>query len=111
MADKSTTPSPGDKYFKGRVIQGQQVLRYVVWNGIRNYQNAPPLDAIKASENMQGTQVHVRVDGNAVEDIEVLIAAPLQHPNVGGLVVWARDHQTYLSIVQRLTQPGCTWLT
>ena len=37
---------PGNKYFKGRCIQGQQVLHYVVWDGVRNYENAPPLQAI-----------------------------------------------------------------
>jgi hypothetical protein len=99
------------RYFKGRVICGQQVLRYVVWDGIRNYENAPPLQAIKALEKMQGTQVHVRVGADAVEDIEVLIAAPLEHPDVGGLVVWTRDHKTYRSILRRLTQPGHIWLT
>jgi hypothetical protein len=102
---------PGNKYFKGRCIQGQQVLHYVVWDGVRNYENAPPLQAIAALEKMHGKQLQLRVDKDAVEDIEYLIAAPLQHPEVGGLVVWARDHKIYRSIVQRLTQPGCTWLT
>jgi hypothetical protein len=106
-----TETKPGNKYFKGRVIRGQRVLHYVVWDGIRNYENAPPLQAIKAAEKMQGKQLHLRVDKNAVEDIEYLIAAPLQHPEVGGLVVWARDHKTYRAIVQQLTQPGCIWLT
>lgn len=64
---------PGKKYFRGRVIRGEQVLRYVVWDGIRNYENAPPLQAIKALEKMEGTQLHLRVDENAVEDIEELI--------------------------------------
>jgi hypothetical protein len=100
----------GDRYFQGRVIRGQQVLRFVVWDGVRNYKNAPPLLAIKVAEKMQGTQLNPRVDENAVEDIEVLIAAPLECPNVGGLVIWTRNHQTYRSIVRQLTRPGCTWL-
>jgi hypothetical protein len=104
------TNKSGDKYFKGRVICGQNVLHYVVWNGVHNYENTPPLQAIKALEKMQGIQLHVRVGEDAVEDIEVLLAAPLEKPGVGGLVVWTEDDQTYRSIVQRLTKPGCNWL-
>lgn len=87
------------------------MLHYVIWNEIRNYKNAPPLAAIAQAENMQGVQVHLKVGEEAVEDIEHLIAAPLYDPEVGGLVVWTKNHRTYQLIVRQLTQPGCVWLT
>jgi hypothetical protein len=99
------------KYFKGRIIRGERALHYVVWDGIRNYKNAPPLQAIAQFENMQGVQLHLKVGEKAVDDIEHLIAAPLCYRGVGGLVVWTENHRTYQLIVQRLTQPGRIWLT
>jgi hypothetical protein len=71
-----------------------------------DYQNAPPLQAIALAEKMPGVQLHLKVDEEALEDIEYLIAAPMDGcPEVGGLVVWARDHRTYRLIVQRLGGP------
>jgi hypothetical protein len=106
-----STARPGSKYFKGRAILGERVLRSVVWDGVRDYQNAPPLQALAIAEKMRGVQLHLQVDEDAVEDIEVLIRAPLVDPQVGGLVVWTRDHRTYRLIVQRLTKPPQAWLT
>jgi hypothetical protein len=102
---------PGSKYFKGRVVYGNRVLRYVVWDGVRNYENAPPLQALAALEKMPGLQLNLRVDETAVEDIEYLITAPMDGcPDCGGLVVWTRDHRTYRLIVQRMAQSPQTWL-
>jgi hypothetical protein len=93
----------GSKYFKGRIIRGERVLHYVVWDGVRDYENAPPLDAIARAEQMPGTQLHVKVDASAVEDIHELITAPFEGcPECGGLVVWARDHRTYRRLVRVL---------
>jgi hypothetical protein len=103
---------PGKKYFKGRCIAGERVLHYVVWDGIYNYENAPPLQAIAMAEKMPGLQLHVKVGADAVEDIYELIAAPLDAcPEADGLVVWTQDHRTYRLIVQQLTKPGCIRLT
>jgi hypothetical protein len=97
---------PGAKYFKGRIIRGTRVLLYVVWDGVENYRNAPPLQAIALMEKMPGVQLHLKVDEEALEDIEYLIAAPMDGcPEVGGLVVWTRDHRTYRLIVQRMSGP------
>jgi hypothetical protein len=53
------------------------------------------------------------VDENAVEDIHEIITAPLDTcPEVGGLVVWTKDHRTYRLIVQQLTAlEDHVWLT
>jgi hypothetical protein len=57
---------PGSKYFKGRYIRGARVLHYVVWDGIHDYLNTPPLQAIALVEKMPGLQLHVKVDADAV---------------------------------------------
>jgi hypothetical protein len=104
------THPPGKKYFKGRIIYGERVLHYVVWDGIRNYKDAPPLQAIAKAESMQGLQLHLKVGEEAVEDIVELIAAPLTGcPEAGGLVVWTQDHRTYQLIVRKLARSGL-WL-
>jgi len=96
---------PGSKYFKGRVIHDERVLRFFVWDGVRNYENAPPLQTIALVEKTTGLQLHVKVDEDAVEDIHQIIAGPCRDcPEVGSLVVWTRDHRTYRLIVQRLAQ-------
>lgn len=83
------------------------MLRYIIWDGVHDYENAPPLQAIALVEKMPRLQVHVKVDEDAVEDIHQIITGPCQVcPEVGGLVVWTRDHRTYRLIVQRLTAPG-----
>jgi len=98
---------PGAKYFKGRVIHDRHVLHYVVWDGVRDYENAPPLQAIALAEKMPGLQLHVKVDEDAVEDIYKVIVGPVYDcPEVGGLVVWTKDHRTYRLIVQQLTRSG-----
>jgi hypothetical protein len=102
---------PGAKYYVVRVIRGERVLKVAVWDGVRDYENAPPLDALAVAERMLGTQLHLRVDEGAVEDIETLIDAPLDIPGVGGLVVWTRDHRTYRLIVQQVDKSKQGWLT
>jgi hypothetical protein len=88
------------------------VIRYVVWDGVRNYEQAPPLGVIALAEKMPGLQLYVKVGEDAVEDVHQIIAGPLHAcPEVGGLVVWAQDHRTYQLITQRLTAPGAhIWL-
>jgi hypothetical protein len=54
-----------------------------------------------------GPVVYVRVDEDAIEDIYELIDAPRSCPEMGGVVVWTRDHRTYRLIVHRLTEQGC----
>jgi hypothetical protein len=98
---------PGDKYFKGRVIGGERVFHYIVWDGVRDYENQPPLRNLAVVEKT-GKLIYVRVDETAVEDIEdinALIRSPMQFcPDVGGLVVWTRDHRTYRLIVQYVSK-------
>jgi hypothetical protein len=100
----------GAKYFKGRVIRGERTVQYIVWDGVKRYRNVPPLDRIAEVEKMEGEQLRLQVDDTAVEDIYELIAAPLDWPEVGGLVVWAKDHRTYLLILQRLSRPDRIWM-
>ena len=104
---------PGSKYFKGRIYQGKRVLHYIIWDGVRDYRNEPPLKIIAAQ--FEGTALHVKVDAQAIEDIDdlhALLAAPLDGcPDCGALVMWARDHRTYRRIVQHLTDPDRIWLT
>src|SRR5262245_17654368 len=98
---------PGSKYFKGRIFAGERVLHYIIWDGVRDYQNEPPLKGIAAQ--FPGVALHVKVDADAVEDIEdlhVLLSSPIDAcPDCGSLVMWARDHWTYRLIVQHLTGP------
>lgn len=101
---------PGSKYFAGRLVRGERVLRYVVWDGVHAYKNAPPLQAIATVEKMLGIQLHLQIDETAVEDIEELIRIPAEDPEVGGLVVWTQDHRTYRLIVQRLSKSPPAWL-
>jgi hypothetical protein len=97
---------PGAKYFKGRLIRGERVLHYVVWDGGHGYKNAPPLQALALAEKMRGL-LYVQVGEDAIEDIHEIIDAPCRScPEVGGLVVWTRDHRTYRLIVRRLTEQG-----
>jgi hypothetical protein len=99
---------PGSKYFKCRLICGEQLLQVVVWDGVCGFENAPPLQVIALIEKMRGVQLCVQVDEDAIEDIHEVIAAPCRScPEVGGLVVWTRDHRTYCLIVHRLTEQGC----
>lgn|SRR5262249_2647275 len=99
---------PGSKYFTGRIICGERVLRYFIWDGVRDYENAPPLQTIALVEKTTGLQLHVKVDEDAVEDIYEIVASPCQScPEVGSLVVWTRDHRTYRLIVHQLTARGC----
>jgi hypothetical protein len=103
---------PGSKYFCGRVIRGAQVLRYVVWDGIKDHRNVPPLQRIAQEEKITDPQVWV-VDKGAVSRIkEMLRAGPIDCPGAGGVVVWARSHKVYRRIVERLTEPApdCVWL-
>jgi len=69
---------PGSKYFKGRIYQGERVLHYIIWDGVRDYRNEPPLKIIAA--RFEGAALHVKVDAQAIEDIDdlhALLAAPL----------------------------------
>jgi hypothetical protein len=52
---------PGTKYFKGRAVQGERVLHYIVWDGVHDYERAPPLDAF-AQIVPPGIQLHLKVD-------------------------------------------------
>jgi hypothetical protein len=104
---------PGSQYFKGRCVCGERVMHYVIWDGVRDYEKVPPLEVLDLVEKMPGQQLHVQVDENAVEDIHEIITAPLDTcPEVGGLVVWTKDHRTYRLIVQQLTAlEDHVWLT
>jgi hypothetical protein len=96
---------PGSKYFKGRLVCGERVFHYVIWDGVHNYENPPPLQALVLAEKM-GPLVYVRVDEDAVEDIQELIDAPRSYPEMNGVVVWTRDHRTYRLIVHQLVKTG-----
>ena len=37
---------------RGRIIRGERVLQYVVWDGVHDYENAPPLQGIALVEKM-----------------------------------------------------------
>jgi hypothetical protein len=88
---------PGKKYFKGRIIKGERVFHYAIWDGVRNYENKPPHPKRWLS---------LRVDETTLEDIETLICIPADDPKIAGLVVWTRDHRTYQMIVRRLHAGG-----
>jgi hypothetical protein len=42
--------SPGEKYFKGRLCKGPEAHHYVVWDGVRDYQNKPPAAGVMKAE-------------------------------------------------------------
>jgi hypothetical protein len=94
-------------YFKGRTVCGKRVFHWVIWDGVHDYANEPPLQAFAA----QGLPLHLKVGEDAVEDIYDLIHAPMADPEVGGLVVWTEDHRTYRLIVRELSRREVTWLT
>jgi hypothetical protein len=100
---------PGSKYFKGRLVGRERVLQYVIWDGVRDFQNVPP-QALALTEKMQGLQLYVQVDADSVDDIREVIVGPYRAcPEAGGLVVWTRDHRTYRRIVRRL-MGDAAWL-
>jgi hypothetical protein len=84
------------------------MLPYVIWDGLHDYENVPPLQIIALREKMQGLQLYVQVGADSVKDIHEVIACPYRAcPEAGGLVIWTRDHQTYRRIVRRLMRMAC----
>ncbi len=101
---------PGKKYFKGRIYVGDAVHHYVIWDGVRDFQNAPS-EAVIAAEfprpprAIYTAQVSTEMlmEHSATFMLDVLLLAP--EPN-SHFILWARDHRTYRTIVEEMTRDG-----
>jgi hypothetical protein len=102
---KRTEFVPGHKYFKGRVIAGKRVHHYVVWDGLNNYESAPPPNLLLV-EKLAGRVVIAQIR-NGKAGRETITALLMSCDSV---VLWARDTAVYRAIVQNLTQQSDGWL-
>jgi hypothetical protein len=87
------------KYFKGRVYAGERMQPYVVWDGWRDYRNHPPPQLMDA-EGLTGKVIVAQVHDPSV-GVE-FVSDALR--SCDSLVVWARDHEVYQSIVKNLRE-------
>jgi hypothetical protein len=85
------------KYFKGRSYTGMRMQPWVVWDGWRDYQNLVPPQLLHA-EGLTGDVAIVQVHDPSlgVEFFTDMLRS------CDSLVVWARDHEVYQSIVKNL---------
>jgi hypothetical protein len=99
-------PKPGEKYFKGRVYRNGKMIPYVVWDGVRGYENTPPptlLIAEQLTGNIGIVQIGKKAN-NIHETTDVLTAA------FDSLVLWTRDHEVYRWIVDKMMARSSMWM-
>jgi hypothetical protein len=87
------------KYFKGRAYTDMRMQPWVIWDGWRDYQDCPPPQLIDA-EGLTG-RVVIRKTRDPSVGVE-FVSAALR--SCDSLVVWARDHEVYQSIVKNIRE-------
>jgi hypothetical protein len=97
---------PGQKYFKGRVYERERMVPYVVWDGVRDYESAPP-PGLMLAENLTGRVVIAQVRNRAVgtETIRALLK------DCDSAILWARNNGVYRAIVENITRQSHGWLS
>ena len=93
--------TPGAKYFKGRLYDGSGMCPWVVWDGVRAYENEPPPSLLVAEKLI----AQIRSLRAGSETITTLLK------NSDGVVLWARDHRTYRAIVENIQRQSDGWLS
>ena len=100
-------PLPGEKYFKGRVYNGSEVHHYVVWDGIHDYQNMPPVAGVMMMEFPPGRgDIHIVQIGKPGAGVQPTLNALMALGPDVHMILWARDHRTYRAIVKELEGAG-----
>jgi hypothetical protein len=87
----------GEKYYKSRLrdLDGRW-HRIVVWDGVCDYENEPPLE-LMVYEKLGGKLGIVQINPNMeVSNKDALLEIIEAFDNV---VLWARDHATYRILV------------
>jgi hypothetical protein len=95
------------KYLRGALIKGRDYVRFVMWDGIRNYENEPPISALCAAEQLDREMLLV-VKIDHAQGQSVLDAVEGAAGCTNDLVVWARDHRTYRFAVDEWSR-GSMW--
>jgi hypothetical protein len=92
----------GAKYFKGRVLTDERMYRFVVWDGLRDYESPPLLPQLAAAEGFKGrwlvVQTHKHDWHN--EDVAKFLVDDRD------LIIWTRDAATYRGLVKNLSAEG-----
>jgi hypothetical protein len=102
---------PGKKLFKGRIIHPttHRVVHYVVWDGVRDYENEPSQELIALLANAAGPDGTVGIvqirNHKAGRKLIEFLNGPFDH-----FIIWARDHHTYRAIVDNLEAQSDAWI-
>jgi hypothetical protein len=93
-----TTAVSGRKYYKGRLYQDGKTFPYVVWDGVRSYENHPPIELFAAE--LCGPEIAIMQIGKKPRNIREVLTTLIE--TADSVVLWARDHTTYRAIVDEM---------
>jgi hypothetical protein len=96
-AGRSSPSVPEPKYHKSRVYTQGRMCPVVVWDGVHGYENIPP-PALLIAENLMG-RIGIAQIRNRKAGIDTILALLKETDSV---IIWARDHATYRSIVTNI---------
>jgi hypothetical protein len=100
---------PGERYFKMTMINGDNTVRVVVWDGIRHYENEPLVPNICALEKMDSSLLTI-VQTRRGREVVKIVNRVLGSGN--DLIIWTRDHKTYCEAVDEMSnQPNVVYAT
>jgi hypothetical protein len=101
---------PGTQYFKGRILFPDKTVRFVVWDGVKDYENLPPPElaaVIFKGPKGPGESRNVAIlQVNEERFNERTIHAAAK--STDGLILWARDHKLYRRMVKQMSK--APWL-
>jgi hypothetical protein len=99
-------PAPGKKYFKGRIYRRGKVHPFVVWDGMRDYENEPPPHLFIA-EGLRGRIGIKQLRKKPRSTLETIV---LLAGSFDSIVLWTRDHALYRTIVDEVTAQSNVWM-
>ena len=96
---------PGAKYHKTRVhsIDGPKIASIVIWDGIKNYENEPPIPSIVIAEKFDAKKLLVIQVGKDWEEGELRFQLGIEAAYDGADVIfYAANHAVYRQLCRSI---------
>jgi hypothetical protein len=90
------------KYYKATMIRGQNLVRCVIWDGVRDYESHPPVPQLCIAEGLVGNKVVIRQVRHVHDVMKVVESMLGKVPNV---ILWCRNNKVYRTAVEEMDRP------